>query len=264
MEVLDDIWTDHLKPLVDNFLDFVGVLITGALDIYNDFINPIGNWFVEKFGPPIAKVIGSVIESIGTLVNGVIDSVNHIITALKGIVDFVAGIFTGDWRRAWNGIKDIFSGIWNALVDIAKAPINMIIDLVNGMIGAFEDGVNWLIDSINTLSWDVPDWVPIIGGETFGFDIPNIDLPEIPRLATGTVVPANYGNFLAVLGDNKRETEVVSPLSTIKKAVAEAMAESGGKTPQTINLTTYLWPNSSAFHREVIKIVNSDKARRGG
>lgn len=266
MEVLDDIWTEHLKPLVDNFLDFVGVLITGALDIYNDFINPIGNWFVEKFGPPIAKVIGSVIESVGTLVNGVIDSVNHIITALKGIVDFVAGIFTGDWRRAWNGIKDIFSGIWNALVDIAKAPINMIIDLVNGLIGSIEDGLNWIIDGINTLSFDIPDWVPdwAGGGETFGFDIPNIDLPEIPRLATGTVVPANYGNFLAVLGDNKRETEVVSPLSTIKKAVAEAMAESGGNSPKEIVLYTYLYPNSSAFHREVIKVVNSDKARRGG
>ena len=264
MEVLDDIWTEHLKPLVDNFLDFVGVLITGALDIYNGFILPVINWFVEKFGPPIAKVFGFIAETVGNVIGGVIDAVSHIIDALKGVIDFVAGIFTGDWRRAWQGIKKIFSGIWNALVDIVKVPINLIIDLVNGLTGAIESGLNFLIDSINTLSWDVPDWVPIIGGETFGFDIPNVDIPEIPHLATGTVVPANYGNFLAVLGDNKRETEVVSPLSTIKKAVAEAMAESGGKTPQTINLTTYLWPNSSAFHREVIKIVNSDKARRGG
>ena len=264
MEVLDDIWTEHLKPLVDNFLDFVGVLITGALDIYNGFILPVINWFVEKFGPPIAKVFGFIAETVGNVIGGVIDAVSHIIDALKGVINFVAGVFTGDWKRAWNGIKEIFSGIWNALVDIVKVPINFIIDLVNGLIGAIEDGLNWIIDGINTLSWDIPDWVPFVGGETFGFDVPNIDLPEIPRLAKGTVVPANYGNFLAVLGDNKRETEVVSPLSTIKKAVAEAMAESGGKTPQTINLTTYLWPNSSAFHREVIKIVNSDKSRRGG
>lgn len=91
-------------------------------------------------------------------------------------------------------------------MDIVKVPINLIIDLVNGLTGAIESGLNFLIDSINTLSWDVPDWVPIIGGETFGFDIPNIDIPEIPHLTQGTVVPANYGNFLAVLGDNKRET----------------------------------------------------------
>lgn len=264
MRVLDDIWTNHLKPLVDNFLDFVGVLIDGALTIYNEFIYPLINAFVEKFGPPIAKVINAIVDSIGGAVNSIIDAVNHIITALKGVVNFVAGIFTGDWKRAWNGIKDIFSGIWNALVDIVKFPINMMIDLVNGLIGAIENGLNWIIDGINTLSWDIPDWVPFVGGETFGFDVPNIDLPEIPRLAKGTVVPANYGNFLAVLGDNKRETEVVSPLSTIKKAVSEAMSESGGNSPKEIVLYTYLYPNSSAFHREVIKIVNSDKARRGG
>lgn len=105
--------------------------------------------------------------------------------------------------------------------------------------------------------------MPKYGGKHFGFDLDTIDIPEIPHLAQGTVVPANYGNFLAVLGDNKRETEVVSPLSTIKKAVAEAMAENGGNSPKEIVLYTYLYPNSSAFHREVIKIVNSDKARKG-
>jgi hypothetical protein len=52
--------------------------------------------------------------------------------------------------------------------------------------------------------------------------------PKIPKLATGTVVPANYGEFMAILGDNTRETEVVSPLSTMKQALKEALAESGG------------------------------------
>lgn len=264
MEVLDDIWSKHLKQLVDNFLDFVGVLVDGALDIYNKFILPVVNWFVEKFGPPIAKVFQFILETAGNVIGGVIDAVSHIINALKGVVDFVAGVFTGDWERAWDGIKDIFSGIWNALVDVVKVPINLIIDLVNGLIGAIESGLNWIISSINKLSFEVPDWVPGLGGKKFGFDIPDIDLPEIPHLAQGTVVPANYGNFLAVLGDNKRETEVVSPLSTIKKAVADALAENGGNVPKELIVYTYLFPNSAAFHREVIKIVNSDRSRRGG
>ena len=264
MDVIDDIWTEHLRPLVDNFLDFVGVLTDGALDIYNGFILPVVNWLVNCFGPPVAEVFGFITKTVGNMVSGIIDAVSHIIDALKGIVDFVAGVFTGDWKRAWKGIKEIFSGVWNALDDIAKMPINMTIDLVNGLIGAIESALNWIIDGINTLSWEIPDWVPFVGGETFGFDVPNIDLPEIPHLAAGTVVPANYGNFLAVLGDNKRETEVVSPLSTIKKAVAEAMSENGGNSPKEIILYTYLYPNSSAFHREVIKIVNTDKSRKGG
>lgn len=264
MEVVDNIWTEHLKPLVDNFLDFVGVLLDGALDIYNNFILPIVDWFVNYFGPPIAKVFGFIMETAGNAVNGVIDTVSHIIDALKGVINFITGVFTGNWKRAWKGIKEIFSGIWNALSDIVKVPINIIIDLVNGLTGAVESALNWIIDGINTLSWEIPDWVPFVGGETFGFDVPNIDIPEIPHLAKGTVVPANYGNFLAVLGDNKRETEVVSPLSTIKKAVGEAMSENGGNTPKEIILYTYLYPNSSAFHREVIKIVNNDKVRKGG
>lgn len=264
MEVVDNIWTEHLKPLVDNFLDFVGVLLDGALDIYNNFILPIVDWFVNYFGPPIAKVFGFIMETAGNAVNGVIDTVSHIIDALKGVINFITGVFTGNWKRAWKGVKEIFSGIWNALSDIVKVPINIIIDLVNGLTGAVESALNWIIDGINTLSWEIPDWVPFVGGETFGFDVPNIDIPEIPHLAKGTVVPANYGNFLAVLGDNKRETEVVSPLSTIKKAVGEAMSENGGNTPKEIILYTYLYPNSSAFHREVIKIVNNDKVRKGG
>lgn len=264
MEVLDNIWSKHLKPLVDNFLDFVGVMADGALDIYNKFILPVVNWFVEKFGPPIAKVFRFILETVGNVIGGVIDAVSHIISALKGVVNFVAGVFTGDWKRAWDGIKDIFSGIWNALVDVVRVPINFIIDLVNGLVGAIETGLNWIINSINKLSFEVPDWVPGIGGKKFGFDIPDIDLPEIPHLAQGTVVPANYGNFLAVLGDNKREAEVVSPISTIKKAVAEAMSENGGNAPKEIVLYTYLFPNSTAFHREVIRIVNSENSRRGG
>lgn len=264
MTVLDDIWSKHLKQLVDKFLDFVGTLVNGALDIYNKYILPVVNYFVEKFGPPIVKVFGTILNTAGSMIGGIIDAVGHIIDALKGVINFVAGVFTGDWKRAWEGIKDILSGIWNAFADIVRIPINLIIDLVNGLIGAIESGVNWIINSLNKLSFDVPDWVPGLGGKTFGFDLSNIDIPEIPHLAQGTVVPANYGNFLAVLGDNKRETEVVSPLSTIKKAVADALAENGGNVPKELIVYTYLFPNSAAFHREVIKIVNSDRSRRGG
>ena len=63
-----------------------------------------------------------------------------------------------------------------------------------------------------------------IGGETFSVDIPHAELPRIPYLAEGTVVPANYGNFLAVLGDNKREPEIVAPESAIRKAVAAELS----------------------------------------
>ncbi len=121
---------------------------------------------------------------------------------LWGLINFVLGIFAGNWGRAWNGVKDVFRGAFNGIVSIA------------------ESAVNFIIRALNRVSFNVPRWVPRIGGSHFGFNLSQI---YIPRLATGTVVPPNAGEFMAVLGDNKKETEVVSPLSTIKQAVAEVV-----------------------------------------
>ena len=90
--------------------------------------------------------------------------------------------------------------------------------------GAFTLMINAVIDRLNMLSFDIPEFVPKWGGVHVGFNIPHI---ELPHLAQGTVIPANYGEFAAILGDNKREAEVVSPVSAIKQALLEAMAESG-------------------------------------
>ncbi|MDE7390706.1 MAG: hypothetical protein K2M82_07190 [Lachnospiraceae bacterium] len=153
-----------------------------------------------------------------------IDGVKKIFT---GIIDFVKGVFTGDWKKAWNGIKEIFSGIWESLSAVIKTPINLVIDIDNKFISGIEDKINTLLDCVNTLSFDIPDWVPGIGGEHVGFDFSHIDIPEIPHLARGTVVPANYGEFLAVLGDNKKEREFVTPESSMTKAMINALHEVG-------------------------------------
>ena len=149
----------------------------------------------------------------------------------------------------------IFEGIADSISSVFIGVVNSLIDGINWVIAQPFEGINWALDGIRDV--EIMGWYP--------FDwLPNIDIPEIPHLAQGTVVPANYGEFLAVLGDNKREQEVVSPVSTMKKALLEALAEAGGTGPKEIVLYTYLYPNSSYFHREVVKVVNDDKQRRGG
>lgn len=132
---------------------------------------------------------------------------------------------------------------------------------MNGLI----DGINWIIEQpFNTINWaldgirgiEIMDWYPFEW-------LPSITIPEIPKLAQGTVVPANYGEFMAILGDNKHETEVVSPISTIEKAVLNAMQKSGGNFPKEIIVNTYLYPNSTYFRRKIIKVVNEDKKNGG-
>ena len=152
----------------------------------------------------IQFVVGMLKPFLKTIVN----IIGHIIDALSGVVDFLTGVFTGNWEKAWEGIKEVFRGIWNVIIDLLEGFINMI------------------IGGLNKINVSVPDWVPEIGGKSFGFNLEPISLP---RLATGTVVPRQSREFAAILGDNNRETEVVSPLSTMKQAMIEALSEYGGR-----------------------------------
>ncbi len=229
MNVTDDLWNNHIKPLFSELMDCIGELITGATSIYNKFIAPIVNWFVKVLGPPISKVINTIVKSIGNAVGNIIDRARAVIQMLKGVIQYVTGVFTGDWEKAWTGIKNFFGGIWDGFVSLVKTPVNLIIDIINGLTGAIESALNHIIDGINSISVDIPDAVAdVVGIDSFGFDLSSVDIPEIPHLAQGTVIPANYGEFLAVLGDNETEAEVVSPLSTIEKAVENVLGRHGG------------------------------------
>ena len=85
---------------------------------------------------------------------------------------------------------------------------------------------------------------------------------RMPRLATGTVVPPRAGEFTAVLGDNKRETEVVSPLSTMKQALKEALEESGAiGGGRDIHIDLIL--NGQRFASAVYKANNQERQRAG-
>lgn len=210
-----ELWTLHLKPLLDNFLNFVGTLIEGALRIYNEFIVPIINLFVDMFGPIIAGILNYSTESFFTFLGVVIDVASGILEALGGVMEFIVGVFTRDWETAWNGVKQIFTGIWNGIVSALETALNFIID-----------GINWVINGLNQLKFSFPSWVPFAGGKSFGLNIPLVDSIELPRLAQGAVIPPNR-EFLAVLGDQKQGTNIEAPLSTIEQAVENVMNRRG-------------------------------------
>ena len=183
------------------------------------------------------------------------DVASGIFNALGGVIDFITGIFTGNWKKAWNGVKDIFSGVFKSLVSIVKAPLNGIIGLLNAAISA----LNILIGGLNTISFDVPSWVPYIGGKKFGFNIPEI--PKIPYLAQGAVIPPNQ-QFLAVLGDQKKGTNIEAPLDTIKQALAEVMVQqSAGVTGP---VTFILKVGESTLGRATLKSLNEIARQNGG
>lgn len=217
INIVTELWENHLKPLVANIAGMVAEFIIMAQTIYNNVIAPIISWVVEWAGPIIANAINNIFNVVSTFISGAIDQFNGIVTVLRGIIEFITGVFSGDWKKAWEGIKKVFKGIWDTLVAIVKTPINVIIGLINGLIDGVCSGINTVIKALNNLSFDVPDWVPVLGGKKFGFDLKTIKAPQIPKLATGAVIPPNR-EFLAVLGDQKRGTNIEAPLDTIVEA----------------------------------------------
>ncbi|MNO51255.1 hypothetical protein D3C76_416460 [compost metagenome] len=198
---LEWLWDKHLKGLIEEITKFIGKLADGALEIFNKFIMPIVNWLVEKLGPTFSNIFSFIGDVIGTALGVISDVAKGIIKSLGGIIDFIVGVFTGDWEKAWNGIQDFMRGMSDSLVGIFKGAVNLIID-------AF----NFMIRQINKVKIDIPDWVPgDLGGKTFGLTI-----PTIPKLAKGGLA---YGPTLAMVGDNKgasADPEVISPLSTLQ------------------------------------------------
>lgn len=140
-------WAPTIASILQGLAEVVSTIATAIMAV------------IQFLMPTIQSIIGVALETIKGVVSGAL-------TAIKGLVDVFAGIFTGDWTRIWEGVKNIFSGVWNSLKSIASGVLNGIIGLVNGVIS----GLNKL---------KIPDWVPGIGGK-------NINIPLIPQFATGT------------------------------------------------------------------------------
>lgn len=195
------------------------------------------NWLQNIFNIDFSDSFGF----IGNIMNAYLHNVSNIFGDVKqifgGLIDFIACVFSGDWSEAWNGIVDAFGGIFSLIADIAKGPINMVIGLINGMLDGLESGINWIVRRVNALSFDVPDWVPVIGGDHFGFDLPEVGFGSIPYLAEGGYVKPNTPQ-LAMIGDNKHQGEVVAPEDKLIDMAqkAAAMASSAELLAEAISI----------------------------
>lgn len=260
MGTVTRLWTDHVKPLADNLTGFVGELIQDALEIYNKVIVPIVKWVQDYLYPKFVNSFRDMMNIVEPIIAGFIDCANGIITILKGIVQFLTGVFTGNWSKAWNGIKNIFKGTIDTMSAVIKTPLNMIIATFENLVNRIGSGINKLIRGFNSIKWNVPDWVPGIGGKSLGFNISQIPTIKLPRLAQGGWVAANNPQ-LAIVGDNTREGEIVSPESKIREQVELALAKAGGFA-QKVKLQFELlirYPDG----RTIIKTINEAQIAEG-
>lgn len=215
-------------------------IIGGAVITITNFAGMLENGF--NWAQEALMLLGIAITAVGAIILGAPALIAGVVAAIVAAVATAVVVIKEHWAEikewfisAWDAIKECWGKVSDWFKTKVMDPIsrgfkgfvNGLIGMVEGFCNFFIRGINKIVDSLNGLSFDTPDWVPVIGGKTFGLSLRKFPEMRLPRLASGAVVPRN-NEFLAVLGDNKQETEIVSPLSTMKQAFLEAMQESGG------------------------------------
>lgn len=207
--------TNGIAGIFNGLGKAIGAVIDGIRDWFNGLLDWIDQKTNGKLKPLITGIKAIVTSVFGNIKQTVGNVINEIKTIFSGLIKFISGVFSMDFDKAWEGIKDIFKGVWNTIIDLLNGAINIIIR-----------GLNWLIKQMNKISFDVPSWVPAIGGKSIGVNISYISENVLPHLAKGAVIPAN-DEFLAVLGDQPHGNNIEAPEGLIRKIVRE---ESGGSS----------------------------------
>lgn len=252
-----------LKDVVSGFGKFFKGIFTGDMNLalegakqiwsglkqtWNAVVNSIRDawsafvdWLKQK-NPALAAIF----ETIGKNFSDQYEAWKKI---LKGLITFLTGVFTGDWKKAWNGVLDILKGVWNLVIGTIEGGINFIID-----------GINLLLSALNKIHFEIPDGVPLIGGKTIGINIPPVSRVQLPRLASGAVIPPNR-EFMAVLGDQKSGTNIETPLSTMVQAFKQAMTETG--VAGSRQMTVIFQLDRRELGRTIYQLNNEETQRVG-
>lgn len=237
----------------------IGILLYKNWDVLKEKASEAWEYIKQRFcdfknwlGAVFATDWSAKFGGFGDILNAFLSNVSNIFNAVRrvfsGIIDFIAGVFTGDWSRAWSGVVNIFGGIFDGITSLAKAPLNGVIGLVNAAIGGF-----------NKIS--LPDWVPGIGGK-------GINIPKIPKLARGGVLDQPTLNIAGEAGK-----EAVIPLENntqgldlLAEKLMERLGGLGGQgnnsnSDTPIDLTIKF--GSSTVFNEIINGINKAQRQAG-
>lgn len=223
-----ELWEEHLKPCIDSLMELLKVL-------WEDVLIPIAGWLVDSLSdllPAIEEVVNTTIELLGWL----IDVIKGLADVIGDSIGLIADLLRGDWSSAWEHAESIVETVFDGITGTIERAVGWITDQIDKILDRFrnmkekvgdffsgggsgDSGESYSARSYSMRSASSPyAAIPAIAKL--------VDVP-IPGYATGQVIPRRMKQHLAILGDNTRETEVVSPLSTIEQAVTNAMVKAG-------------------------------------
>lgn len=210
----------YLSPLIDTFLEFAGKTADAVTTVWQNALKPFIEWFIVNVAPVIEKNIQAAIDVFFRLAAEVSKNQKDLLSTLGGLMDFITGAFTGDWEKAWSGVKTIVTNIFGDTWKSIKDSINSIIGGVEKMVNGVVKALNKVGEVINGFQIDIP------GFDKIGFDLPSISEVSIPRLAQGGFVKANTPQ-LAMIGDNRHYGEVVAPENKLQELLDKAVQNRG-------------------------------------
>lgn len=208
---------EQLEPIGEKFQS-IAKHAKKLWKISKPYLKKYGDMVKLVFGTYFGVAIGQAVGIIKAFLKSITGFVKGIMSIFDGLIKFITGVFTGNWSKAWDGVKEIFGGAFEGLKSLCKLPMNAVIGMINGA-----------ISGINKLGLKIPDWVPEIGGKNF-----SINIPKIPMLAVGT---KNWrGGFAQIserggeIVDLPKGSHVYPHDETVRKAYSDGAKSSRGSS----------------------------------
>lgn len=226
--MFDDTYQSHLKPMIDAFMELLGVLIEYIQLFWDNYLKAPLQWIIENVLPMLQPILEDLGKQVKLAVDIIADVITTMIKVIKGVFAILGDLIRGDWKKLWEDAKQIFKDIVNGILSIAET-------MANGLV----DAINRMVQSINSIKFDVPDWIPGIGGKSFGgFNIQEVPRVTLPRLANGGITT---GATLAEIGEAGREAVLPLEKNTgwmdaLADKIADRMPTSGGTVDASLIL----------------------------
>lgn len=226
--MFDDTYQSHLKPMIDAFMELLGALIEYIQLFWDNYLKAPLQWIIEHVLPMLQPILEDLGKQVKLAVDIIADVITTMIKVIKGVFAILGDLIRGDWKKLWEDAKQIFKDIVNGILSIAET-------MANGLV----DAINRMVQSINSIKFDVPDWIPGLGGKSFGgFNIPEVPRVTLPRLANGGITT---GATLAEIGEAGREAVLPLEKNTgwmdaLADKIADRMPTSGGTVDASLIL----------------------------
>ncbi len=200
-----------------------------------------------------ASLAGAVVVNWGSL-KGKIKEVLADIMSIIGVASAAIGLIlclTGVGIPLGIGLILAGMALTHKAASISKTPItDWAKGAVNGIIGIFESGVNFIISMLNHLHWDIPDWVPLVGGKSFGFAIQPV---HIPRLANGGLATRST---IANIGEGEYQEAVLPLNDNVYRKIAQGIVKNA-RTQTSTQITENVMEVKSRIDENSIKATET-------